>query len=91
MHERRSKFDIAYEILLEAQNPTSKTRLVYSTNLNFRIAEKYFTLLEDLALLEKICIDGKSYYLTTEKGREFIKRYEDLAEDFSKNMIIKHL
>ncbi len=91
MQERRSKFEIVYEILLEAQNPTSKTRLVYSANLNFKIAEKYFSLLEELDLLEKVHVNGKTYYLTTDKGKEFIKRYEELTEDFSRDVVVKHL
>ncbi|ADC65178.1 conserved hypothetical protein [Ferroglobus placidus DSM 10642] len=91
MHERRSKFEIIYEILCRTQTPASKTKIVYGANLNFKLAEKYFSLLEEMSLLEKVKIDGKTCYAITEKGREFIKRYEELAKDISKDVIAKYL
>ncbi|WP_290901363.1 winged helix-turn-helix domain-containing protein [Ferroglobus sp.] len=91
MHERRSKFEIIYEILCRTRTPTSKTKIVYGANLNFKIAEKYFSLLEELALLERVKVDGKTCYAITEKGKEFIRRYEDLAKDISKGAIAKYL
>ncbi len=91
MHERRSKFEIIYEILCRTRTPTSKTKIVYGANLNFKIAEKYFSLLKELALLERVKVDGKTCYAITEKGKEFIRRYEDLAKDISKGAIAKYL
>ncbi len=43
--DMRTKFKIIVDILEIAKNGANKTGIVYRTNLNFRIADKYLDLL----------------------------------------------
>ncbi len=88
MPGRRNKFDIIYEILkLAAYNPVTKTKVVYGTNLNFKIADKYLSLLKDMSLIEEVSVNGKTFYKSTEKGLEFVRRYEDILESYKPKVL----
>ncbi len=43
--DMRTKFKIIVDILEIAKNGANKTGIVYRTNLNFRVADKYLDLL----------------------------------------------
>jgi len=72
---RRSRFDIIIEILEVAKAGVNKTSIVYRTNLNFTLAEKYLELLGMQGLVENRA--GK--YFTTDKGRLFMEKAKDLT------------
>ena len=48
---RRSKTDIAVDILRVAMNGAKKTQIVYEANLNFNITRKYLEMLNDKELI----------------------------------------
>ncbi|MCX9075199.1 MAG: hypothetical protein OIN88_11190 [Candidatus Methanoperedens sp.] len=64
---RRNRIDIIVEVLDVAKNGVNKTSIVYKTNLNFRIAERYLKLLEIQGFVE----NKFDKYITTNKGRVF--------------------
>ena len=72
---RRSRIDIVVEVLEVAKNGVNKTAIVYKTNLNFMLADKYIVLLEKQGLLENKL--NKS--ITTEKGRIFLGKAKELT------------
>ena len=72
---RRSRIDIIIEILEVAKAGVNKTSIVYRTNLNFRLADKYIELLEKQGLLE----NKLNKYITTEKGRIFLGKAKELT------------
>jgi len=72
---RRSKFDIVVDVLEVTKNGVNKTAIVYKTNLNFRLAEKYLLLLEKQGLLEK----KSDKYFTSDKGKNFLGKAKDLT------------
>ncbi len=80
MVRKRSKLEIIVEILRTTLSGTNKTRIVYQTNLNFKVAEKYLTQLEELGLLKIEDIDGKKVYKTTEAGEKFLEKFEKLRK-----------
>jgi predicted transcriptional regulator len=43
--KRKSRVDIAVDILRVAMNGAKKTHIVYEVNLNFNIAQKYLEML----------------------------------------------
>lgn len=49
--KRRSRTDIAVDILRVAMNGAKKTHIVYEVNLNFNIAQKYLELLKEKELI----------------------------------------
>jgi len=71
---RRSKLEIFCDILTSANSGATKTRIVYSANLTFLRTEKHLTILEELGLIER----RGDCWVTTEKGREFIKDFSQL-------------
>jgi predicted transcriptional regulator len=72
---RRSRIDIVVEVLEVAKNGVNKTAIVYRTNLNFRLADKYIELLENQGLLE----NKLSKYITTDRGRIFLGKAKELT------------
>ena len=65
--KRRSKNDIAVNILKVAMNGAKKTHIVYEVNLNFNIAQKYLKLLKDKELIRR----ENDIFITTDKGKVF--------------------
>src|SRR5659263_146628 len=72
---RRSKIDIVVDVLEVMKTGVNKTAIVYKTNLNFRLAEKYLLLLEKQGLLEK----KSDKYFTSDKGKIFLGKAKDLT------------
>jgi predicted transcriptional regulator len=72
---RRSRIDIVVEVLEVAKNGVNKTAIVYRTNLNFRLADKYIELLENQGLLE----NKLNKYITTDRGRIFLGKAKELT------------
>ena len=69
--ERRSSMEIMVNILEEARSGINKTRLVYRTNLNFIVVQKYIDFLTEKGLIQT---DQRPnlVYVTTEKGVQFL-------------------
>ena len=67
--------DIVVDVLEVTKNGVNKTAIVYKTNLNFRLAEKYILLLEKQGLLE---IKSDKYF-TSDKGKIFLGKAKDLT------------
>jgi predicted transcriptional regulator len=72
---RRSNMDICVDILKAAEGGANKTRIVYQANLNFKIVKNYLKKLIEKDLLES----ADKFFITTQKGEEFIEQYKDLT------------
>lgn len=64
---RRSRTDIAVDILRVANNGAKKTHIVYEVNLNFNIAKKYLEILNERELIRH----ENGVFITTDKGKVF--------------------
>lgn len=74
---RRSRTEITAEILRIAKGGARKTRIVYGANINFRLLDEYLKRLEKAGLI--IIESGKVNMIkTTDKGIEYLRRYENL-------------
>jgi predicted transcriptional regulator len=70
---KRERVEILYDILVKcAERPTSKTRLVYKTNINFQMANLYIRDLYSAGLVEN---DNNRYYCT-QLGMEWLRTME---------------
>jgi predicted transcriptional regulator len=65
--KRRSRTDIAVEILKVTMNGAKKTHVVYEANLNFNIADKYLETLKD----KELVTHENGLSITTDKGKIF--------------------
>jgi predicted transcriptional regulator len=89
---RRSRIDIVVNILDVAKNGVNKTAIVYRSNINFTLAEKYLELLENQGLLE----NNSEKYITTDKGKIFLQKAKEITLQLEApiqeaNEIIPHL
>lgn len=73
--ERRTRVEVAADILRVAREGARKTRIVYGANLNFTVIVPY---LSDLTARGKLVQKGP-YFHTTPKGEEHIKLVEALT------------
>jgi len=73
MNRRRSFLEIVAEILQVAKNGAKKTRIMYSSNLNYALTGEYLTYLLGAGFLS----EGSSFH-TTEKGLQFLQVYQSL-------------
>ncbi len=71
----RSRLDIIIDVLEAAKIGVNKTGLVYKTNLNFKLADKYLEILQDQGLVEK----RLDKYITTDKGKTFLQKAKEVS------------
>ncbi len=72
---RRNRMDIIIEVLEAAILGVNKTAVVYKTNLNFKLAEKYLGLLQKQGFVENTV----NKYKTTDKGKIFLQKAKELT------------
>ncbi len=76
---KRGRVDIINEVLSAASEGIGKTALVYRTNLNFNMAEKYLDICFRVGFIS-VTRASPVVYRTTSKGTEFIKNYSNLKK-----------
>ena len=64
---RRSRIDIAVDILRVAMYGANKNRIVSEVKINFGVAKKYLQMLNEKELIRY----EKGLFITTDKGRVF--------------------
>ena len=64
---RRSRIDIAVDILRVAMDGANKNRIVSEVKINFGVAKKYLKMLNEKELIRY----EKGLFITTDKGRVF--------------------
>ncbi|KCZ72502.1 putative transcriptional regulator [Candidatus Methanoperedens nitroreducens] len=72
---RRSRIDIIIDVLEVAKMGANKTSVVYKTNLNFKLADKYLELLQNQGLVE----NRTDKYITTDKGKVFLEKAKEIT------------
>jgi predicted transcriptional regulator len=77
---KRGALEILVSIVsLLAENKLKKTNLTYKANLDSRLASKYINSLVKFELVAKSSMDP-SFYVITQKGRDFLKQYSGLIK-----------
>ncbi len=79
MSGKRSDMEISADILKVTVNGALKSHIVYKANINFQLGKKYLDRLTNSGLIVD-SVNGSRIYFTTDKGREYIKQFEDLKE-----------
>lgn len=77
--KHRNRLYIIAEILAMAKNETSKTKIKYRANLSFAQLNEYLSLLLKRELLRVNANDGKTVYKITDKGVNFLEKYEEMS------------
>jgi len=71
---RRSKNEVAVDILRVAMKGATKTHIIYETKLNFTITQKYLVLLKEKELIRQ----ENGLFVTTNKGKVFQEMAKEL-------------
>ena len=80
MGGKRDRVEIIAEILGLCLEPRSKTRVMYGTNLSWKMLQNYLSSLQERGLLE--AQNNSTKYLTTERGRDFVEKWKELKALF---------
>ena len=79
MSGKRSDMEISADILKVTVNGALKSHIVYKANINFQLGKKYLDRLTNSGLIVD-SVNGRRVYFTTDKGKEYLKQFEDLKE-----------
>lgn len=79
---KRSKQEIIAQILEVCLNSSSKTRIVYQVNLNFRTINPYLDILMKNSLIE-ISEPEQKLYKTTPKGEGLLDTIKEVNSSLS--------
>jgi len=74
----RSRTEIVSMILEAANGSATKTRIMYKAFLSYAQLKEYLSVLIENNLLEYL--QGSQTYKTTEKGFNFLKMHNEIAE-----------
>lgn len=77
-NRKRNDVEISAEILKVARNGARKSHLVYRTNLNFKLIDKYLKLLNRNELI-KGPSENKTFK-TTEKGLKYLDYFDGFQQ-----------
>jgi len=86
--KKRNREQILASVLGSAISGATKTRIMYASFLSFRQLEKYLSYMLETRLVELDSRTGK--YLTTSRGLEFLKHFEELQR-IENNFIEKRM
>jgi predicted transcriptional regulator len=75
---KRTTLEIMAEILGLCEQPQTKTRVMYRTNLSWEMVQKYLSQLQSRGLLE--VHHSSTKYQTTRKGLKFVDKWRELIE-----------
>jgi predicted transcriptional regulator len=78
IYRYRNRIDIIAELLDAARSGATKTKMMYKAMLSYGQLKEYLQMLTENDLI--VYHDATQRFTTTDKGYQFIKRYEDLSE-----------
>lgn len=78
MKERRTQYEIFWEILVFSKTPRSFTAIVNRCDLNSKTGQEYIEFLEARGYLSRNSDDGKTLYATTGRATEYIDLFTRL-------------
>ena len=80
MGTKRDRVEIMAEILGLCSKPKTKTRVMYGTNLSWKMLQHYLAYMQEHELLE--VQNDSTKYVTTGRGQDFVEKWNELKELF---------
>lgn len=77
--DRRTRLDVYADILKAIGEESRKTHIVYEANLNFKRCRRYLDNLRNNGLI-KVQSKSPLTWTITQKGKNFLKKYEEIRE-----------
>ena len=78
MAKYRSRLEIIADILNVVGDGAKKTRIMYIANLSYKLLEKYLKKTIEADLISS----NNDFYEVTEKGRDFLERYNEFSRKY---------
>jgi len=75
---KRNRLEIMAEILSLCKQPQTKTKVLYTTNLSWKMRQEYVCELQSRGFLE--VHPSLTRYVTTRKGLVFLEKWKNLEE-----------
>lgn len=75
---KRDRLEIIAAILDLCSKPRSKTRVMYGTNLSWKMLQQYLGHMQSQGLLE--VKDDSTKFITTVRGQDFLEKWKELQE-----------
>ena len=85
-NKKRSDVEISADILRVAMTEARKSHLVYQTNLNFKLVNKYLELLTKNDLITSP--SNSKTFKTTEKGLRYLDHFEGFQKYIKSSSIM---
>jgi predicted transcriptional regulator len=85
MKERRTAYEVYWEILTFCREPRSFTSIINRCDLNSKIGKQHIDFLIQKGCLRLIDSDKKITYLSTSKAEEYIKVFVQLYRSLFEN------
>jgi len=79
---RRNHVEIVAGILEAAKRNATITGIMYQAGLNFNQAQRYVNLLVKKGLLKTKTQGKKKFFLVSDRGLEYLRKYNELAALF---------
>jgi len=76
---RRNAISLYVDILRAIGSGARKSRIVYEANMNFGRCGRYLDELVGMGLI-KVKTDSPPTWAVTDRGHEFLRKYEELEE-----------
>jgi predicted transcriptional regulator len=75
---KRDHLEIMAEILSLCKQPQTKTRVMYGTNLSYKMLQRYLSELQSRGFLE--VHHSLTKYVASRKGLNFLEKWRELEE-----------
>ena len=75
---KRDRLEIMAAILDLCSQPRTKTRVMYGTNLSWKMLQQYLAHMQTQGLLE--AHNESTKYVTTDRGQNFLEKWKELQE-----------
>ena len=79
-NERRTQYEIYWEILIFCKKSRSFTAIIHRCDLNSKTGQGHIDFLVSKGYLLKDIKEGKSSYVATERAREYIDLFTQLYQ-----------
>lgn len=80
MSERRTPYEIYWEILVFCKTPRSFTGIIGRCDLNSKTGQEYLGFLESRGYISRVQESGKTMYRATEQAAEYIALFSRLYQ-----------
>lgn len=85
---QRSKFDVLATVLHICQQGSLKNHIIGKGNFSDAMVNHYLSILLYHNLIDSLKDEnGRTYYITTEKGLQFLHHYRDMQEMFRRSAV----